>query len=95
MNIYIGNLTPEITSIDLLNAFQTFGLVTEANVIKDPETGESKCFGFIEMPDEDDAKEAIKMMNGQDFNGTFMRVSKAKPKDPRRRRFSSNTRRRQ
>ncbi len=93
MNIYIGNLSTEITSIHLLNAFQTFGLVTEAHVIKDPETGESKGFGFVEMPHDDEAKEAITMMNGQDFNGMEMRVSKAKPKDPRRKRFNSNTKR--
>ena len=80
MNIYIGNLAWETTDEDLKQAFEAFGEVSRATVIKDRFTGKSKGFGFVEMADDQKASKAIEEMDGKDFNGRMIRVSKARPK---------------
>ena len=78
MNIYVGNLSREVTEEDLQAAFETFGQVTSANVIKDRVSGESRGFGFVEMPAEEEAQSAIEGVNGQELKGETRTVSDAR-----------------
>lgn len=83
MNIYVGNLSHEVTDDDLRQAFEAFGQVESANVIKDKFGGESRGFGFVEMPSKDEAQTAIDEMNGKDLKGRSINVNEARPKAPR------------
>ena len=83
MNIYVGNLSPETTDDDLRQAFEAFGQVETANVIKDKFSGESRGFGFVEMPSKDEAQAAIDDMNGKDLNGRSVSVNEARPRPAR------------
>jgi RNA recognition motif-containing protein len=83
MNIYVGNLSRETTEDDLRQAFEAFGQVDTATVIKDKFSGESRGFGFVEMPSKDEAQTAIEEMNGKDLNGRVINVNEARPKASR------------
>ena len=83
MNIYVGNLSGETTEDDLRQAFEAFGQVESANLIKDKFTGESRGFGFVEMPSKDEAQKAIEEMNGTDLKGRTLNVNEARPKTDR------------
>ncbi len=83
MNIYVGNLAFAVTDDDLQQLFAAHGDVTTANVIKDRFSGESRGFGFVEMPSRDDAMAAIEALNGTDLKGRSITVNEAKPKAPR------------
>jgi RNA recognition motif-containing protein len=83
MNIYVGNLPFEATDDDLQQLFGTYGEVATANVIKDRFSGESRGFGFVEMPARKDAEAAIAALNGTDFKGRTITVNEAKPKAPK------------
>ena len=83
MNIYVGNLPFEATDEDLQQLFGTYGEVSTANVIKDRFSGESRGFGFVEMPARKDAEAAIAALNGTDFKGRTITVNEAKPKAPK------------
>ena len=83
MNIYVGNLSFEVTDADLQQLFGTYGEVTSANVIKDRFSGESRGFGFVEMPARKDAEAAIAGLNGTDVKGRTITVNEAKPKAPK------------
>jgi len=83
MNIYVGNLSPDVTSDDLRQAFGAFGQVESANVITDKLSGESRGFGFVEMPSKDEATAALAGMNGKDIKGRAVSVNEAKPKTDR------------
>lgn len=80
MNIYVGNLAYSINSDDLRASFEAFGDVSSANVIMDRDSGRSKGFGFVEMSDDNSAKEAIEALNGQDIQGRAVRVNEAQPR---------------
>lgn len=86
MDIYVGNLAYKTTDDDLRTLFSTHGEVTSARVVTDRISGQSKGFGFVEMPDRDAATKAIDATNGQDFQGRKLRVneSQPKPRDDRR-----------
>ena len=84
MNIYVGNLSYEATEDDLREAFSKFGQVASANVIKDRETGRSKGFGFVEMPTQQEAQNAIAGLNGKDLKGRPLNVNEARPRTERR-----------
>jgi RNA recognition motif-containing protein len=84
MNIYVGNLSNASTEDELRAAFEAFGQVTSATIIKDKFSGESRGFGFVEMPSKEEAQAAIDKMNGQDLGGRSIRVSEARPKTERR-----------
>ncbi len=79
MNIYVGNLSRDVTEEDLLRAFGDFGQVESANVIKDKFSGESRGFGFVEMPSKDEAQSAIDGLNGKDLKGRAVNVNEARP----------------
>lgn len=84
MNIYVGNVSRETTEDDLRQAFEAFGQVESASVIKDRFTGESRGFGFVEMPSKDEAQAAITGMNGKDLLGRALNVNEARPRTERR-----------
>lgn len=81
MNIYIGNMSFETTEDQLRQAFETFGEVSTVSVIKDKNTGDSRGFGFAEMPTKSEAVAAISGLNGQDLGGRSLNVSEAKPRE--------------
>ena len=83
VNIYVGNLSYETTDEDLRVAFAAFGAVTTATVVKDRETGKSRGFGFIEMPDAAAGKAAIDGLNGKDLQGRALKVNEARPQAER------------
>ena len=80
MNIYVGNLSPDVKDENLREAFESFGEVTSAKVIKDKYTGQSRGFGFVEMTTQSQAMTAIKSLNGKDLQGKEMNVSEARPR---------------
>ncbi len=82
MNIYVGNLPHDTTEQELKSAFESFGQVLYAKIIKDRDTGQPRGFGFVEMPDETAAHGAIADMNGKQFKGRNLRVNVGRPKDP-------------
>ncbi len=86
MNIYVGNLAYGVTDDELRETFSTFGEVERASVIMDRDTGRSKGFGFVEMPDDSQAKAAIEGLNEKDLSGRAIRVNEAKPREDRPRR---------
>ena len=85
MNIYVGNLSNEVTEEDLKQAFEGFGQVASVNIIKDRYSGESRGFGFVEMPAKAEAQSAIEGMNGKELKGQMLKVSEARPRSEGRR----------
>ena len=84
MNIFVGNLAFSATDHDLRQLFEPYGVVDKINVITDRDTGRSKGFGFVEMPDTAAAKAAIQGLNGKELEGRALTVNEAKPREPRR-----------
>ncbi|HSA97166.1 MAG TPA: RNA-binding protein [Acidobacteriota bacterium] len=80
MNIYVGNLSFSVTEEDLRAAFQSFGTVEKAAVITDKMSGQSRGFGFVEMPNKDEAVKAIEGLNGKDLKGRNLKVNEAQPR---------------
>jgi RNA recognition motif-containing protein len=80
MNIYVGNLDWGVTEDDLKTAFGEFGSVESAKIITDRYSGKSRGFGFVEMPDEEEAKAAISALNSKDLKGRAIKVNEAKPR---------------
>jgi RNA recognition motif-containing protein len=83
MNIYAGNLSRELTEDELRQAFEEFGEVKSVNIINDKYSGESKGFGFIEMPSKEEGKAAIENLNGKDLKGRTLNVNEARPRTDR------------
>ena len=83
MDIYVGNLSYQTGDQELRDHFEQFGTVTSARVITDRMSGESRGFGFVEMPDKDQALKAIEGTNEQDFMGRKLRVNESQPRPPR------------
>jgi len=83
MNMYVSNLSFHTKDEELKGLFEQFGAVSSAKVISDRETGQSRGFGFVEMNSDDEAKEAIKGLNGKELEGRAMSVSVAREKAPR------------
>ena len=84
MNIYVGNLAHDVTEDELRGAFEAFGKVASASVIKDKYTQESRGFGFVEMPTQSEGQAAITGLNGTDLKGRALRVDEAKPRSDNR-----------
>ena len=80
MNIYVGNLSFDVGEEDLREAFGQFGQVTEVRLIIDKYSGKSKGFGFVEMPNKEEAEKAIEEMNGKELMERAMNVNEARPK---------------
>jgi len=80
MNIYVGNLPHKATEDEVRQAFAEFGEVAEVRLIVDKFSGESRGFGFVEMPSKDEAEKAIEEMNGKEFMERALNVNEARPK---------------
>jgi len=80
MNIYVGNLSLDAKDEDLKLAFEHFGKVISVRIIKDKFSGNSKGFGFVEMPVKEEALKAIEELNGGDINGNTLVVNEARPR---------------
>ena len=84
MNIFIGNLSREVTDEDLRKAFEAFGQVASATIIRDKFSGESRGFGFVEMPAKVEAQAAINGLNGKELKGQRLNVNEARPRSEER-----------
>ena len=80
MDIYVGNLPYAVTDRELNDLFGNHGTVTSARVIIDKYSGQSKGFGFVEMPDQKEAEAAVEATNGTDFMGRNLRVNESQPR---------------
>jgi len=80
VNIYIGNLSREVNEKDLRYAFQNFGQVTSVNIIRSSSSGESKQFGFVEMPTKAEAEAAIESLNDRELKGRRLIVNETRPR---------------
>ena len=83
MNIYVSHLSWGTSSEGLGNLFAQFGEVASANVITDRETGRSRGFVFVEMPDDEQARKAMEQLNGTNFEGQTITVNEARPREER------------
>lgn len=92
MNIFVGNLSYQAGDEDLRSAFAAFGQVTSANVIVDRMTGKSRGFGFVEMPNREEAQAAIQALNDQPLKGRPIKVNEARPREARPPRFEGRDR---
>jgi RNA recognition motif-containing protein len=79
MNLYVGNLSFNTDDAALRAAFEAHGEVTSARVITDRVTGQSRGFGFVEMPSSEEAKAAITALDGTELNGRALKVNEARP----------------
>ena len=84
MNIFVGNLAFGSTDQDIRQLFEPYGAVDKINIITDRDTGQSRGFGFVEMPDSTAAKAALQGLQGKDLGGRTLTVNEAKPREPRR-----------
>ena len=84
MNIYVGNLSHEVTEEDLRLAFKPFGQVESATIIKDKYSGQSKGFGFVEIASKTEGQSAIDGLNGKELKGKALNVNEARPRTERR-----------
>ncbi len=80
MNIYVGNISSQLTEEELNEAFAAYGQLTSVRIIKDRYTGESRGFGFIEMPEKTEAEAAIAGLNGKELKGKTLNVNVARPR---------------
>ena len=80
MNIYVGNLSFDVTEEDVRGAFEAFGKVESVKVITDKYSGASRGFGFVEMPSKDEAQAAIAGLNGKELKGRALNVNEARPR---------------
>jgi RNA recognition motif-containing protein len=85
VNIYVGNISRDVTEEDLRQAFVAFGQVATVTILKDKFTGESRGFGFVEMPAKAEAQAAIEGLNGKDLKGRALNVNEARPRPEGRR----------
>jgi RNA recognition motif-containing protein len=92
MNIYVGNLLQESTEDELRQAFEAFGQVSSVKIITDRYTGDSRGFGFVEMPDHQEAKSALSGLDGKDLKGRTLKVNEARPREDRQGGFGGSRR---
>ena len=85
MNIYVGNLSRDVSEDDLRQAFKAFGQIATVTIIKDKFSGEPRGFGFVEMPSKAEAQSAIDGLNGKDLKGQNLNVNEARPRTEGRR----------
>jgi len=83
MNLFVGNLSYDVTEADLREAFEAYGSVSSASVISDRETGRSRGFGFVEMPADEEARAAMEALSGKPLSGRPLTVNEARPREQR------------
>ena len=82
-NLFVGNMSFQTTESDLRSLFETFGELSRVNVVTDRDTGQARGFGFVEMPNDDEATKAIAALNGKEVGGRALNVNEARPKTER------------
>ncbi len=80
MNIYVGNLSYDVSGENLRQAFEAFGQVSSATIVKDKYSGQPRGFGFVEMPNRAEAQAAIEHLNGKELLGKQINVNEARPR---------------
>ncbi len=80
MNIYVGNISWDLTEDEIKEAFEAFGQTSSAKIIKDKHTGKSRGFAFVEMPEKAEAEAAINGLNGKELKGRQIVVNEARPR---------------
>jgi RNA recognition motif-containing protein len=83
MNIYVGNLSYGMSEDELREAFAAYGDVASVKILTDRETGRSRGFGFVEMPNQSEGEAAVTQLNGKDVGGRSLRVNEARPRERR------------
>ena len=83
MNIYVGNLSYSLSESELRDAFAAYGEVSSVRVLMDRETGRSRGFGFVEMPNQNEAETAVAEINGKEVGGRPLCVNEARPREAR------------
>jgi cold-inducible RNA-binding protein len=83
MNIYVGNLSYGMSEDELREAFSAYGDVASVKILSDRETGRSRGFGFVEMPNQSEGEAAITQLNGKELGGRTLRVNEARPRERR------------
>lgn len=83
MNIYVGNLAYSLSESELRDAFAAYGEVSSVKILMDRETGRSRGFGFVEMPNQNEAEAAVTECNGKEVGGRPLRVNEARPREAR------------
>jgi RNA recognition motif-containing protein len=83
MNIYVGNLSYDVTQDELSDMFGEFGEVSSAKIIEDRDTGRPKGFAFVEMPNQAEAEAAIASLNEKELKGREIKVNQARPREDR------------
>jgi len=83
MDIYVGNLSRTTTEDSLRSLFEGHGTVTSVKIMTDKFTGEPRGFGFVAMPNDNEAEAAIAALNGRDLDGRALRINQARPPEPR------------
>jgi RNA recognition motif-containing protein len=83
MNIYVGSLSYDVTEDDVRDVFSPYGEISSISIIKDKFSGKSKGFGFVEMPKQEEAEEAIKCLDESEMKGRNIKVNEAKPREER------------
>jgi len=83
MNIYVGNLSYSLSEQELRDAFAEHGDVSSVKILTDRETGRSRGFGFVEMPNQSEGEAAVAQLNGKDLGGRALRVNEARPRERR------------
>jgi cold-inducible RNA-binding protein len=86
MKLYVGNMSFDSNEAEVRKAFEAHGRVDTVTIITDRDTGQPRGFGFVEMPNEAEAKKAIESLNGKDFMGRTLNVNEARPRADRSRR---------
>jgi cold-inducible RNA-binding protein len=81
MNIYVGNLSYSMSEEELRDAFGAFGDVSSVKILMDRETGRSRGFGFVEMPNQGEGEAAVSNLNGKELGGRALRVNEARPRE--------------
>ena len=85
MNIYVGNLSPDVDEDMLRQLFEAFGQIQSVSIVKDKFNGHSRGFGFVEMSSQSEAQAAIAGLNSKDLNGQTLSVNEARPRSEGRR----------
>ena len=83
MNIYVGNLSYGMSEDELREAFAAYGDVSSVKILTDRETGRSRGFGFVEMPNQSEGEAAVAQLNGKEVGGRTLRVNEARPRERR------------
>ncbi len=82
-NIFVGNLSYQITEAELEAEFAAFGVVDRVTIVRDRQTGQPRGFAFVEMPNGEEAKTAINSLNGRELRGRALNVNEARPREER------------